>query len=178
MKNKLDGDIIKEWDTIYQSIHQRSDEEKGLGVNHASLALEYFLGEEWIKKTMDYSMECKGPGLDLAMSTLRFIHSEIGTDYAYEIYINSEDEDEKRAALFAIKDIAHPKALNWVEDLIVNSQFVGLGLGILDQLLWCESVYPNEETERLLDLVLELHPNKLNEQVEFIRSYLKHRLRD
>ncbi|MFI2743358.1 hypothetical protein ACG2LH_11510 [Zhouia sp. PK063] len=136
------------------------------------LAIESFLGKSWIENTVDYIIELK-PGWDLAVNCLRILESEYATDYAYNIYKNSTDKNDRRIAVLIIKDIAHPKSIDCITEFLNDENVADFGLGILDQLLWTEKIEPNELTELLLNLASEKWNGGLKEKVEFIREYLK-----
>ena len=149
-------------------------EKSNSSLTHAGkskLALESFLGKLWIKNTVDYIIQLK-PEWNLAVNCLRILESEYATDYAYQIYKNSTTKEDCRIAVSVIKDIAHPKSIEWIAEFLNDKNVADFGLGVLDQLLWSEKIEPNELTESLLNLATESWNGQLNEKVEFIREYL------
>ncbi len=70
------------------------------------------------------------------MNCLRILESEYATDYAYQVYKNSSNKEDCRLAVLVIKDIAHPKSINWIEEFLNDENVSDFGLGVLDQLLW------------------------------------------
>lgn len=141
----------------------------------AKLAIEKFLGESWIKDTVDHILGLKTEW-NLASSCLRILESEYAADYAYSIYKKSMDKDDCRLAVGVIKDIAHPKSIEWIREFLEDETVADVGLGVLDQLLWCEKIEPSKKTEQLLDLAIEKWGG-MNEKINFIREYLADRKR-
>ena len=139
----------------------------------AKLAIEKFLGESWIKETVDYIIGLEPEWL-LAVNSLRILESEYAADYAYSIYKKSTDPDDARLAVGVIKDIAHPKSIEWIKEFIEDDMVADVGLGVLDQLLWCEKIESSPKTEKLLDLATKKW-SEMSETVSFIRGYLENR---
>lgn len=161
----------KQWNDVYKLIHDKPLEDLNMSRN-AKLALEVFLGKEWVKSTVDYIIKTPGEAWDLALKTLRLLESEYAVDYAYRIYKNSKIKEHRRQAVFVIKDVAHCKSINWVEEFINDTEVIEWGLGVLDQLLWCEKIEPTADTEKLLNLALIKSNGQLKENIQFIRDYL------
>jgi hypothetical protein len=159
----------KEWNQISKLINKTNSK---LTLNRKSkFAIELFLGKKWIKNTVDYIIQLK-PEWNLALNCLRILESEIATDYAYRIYKTSANKEDCRYAVLIIKDIAHPKSIDWITEFLNDENVADFGLGVLDQLLWTEKIEPNELTESLLNLATEKQKGKLAKKVEFIRKYL------
>ena len=140
----------------------------------SKLAIESFLGESWVKSTVDYIIQLK-PEWNLAINCLRVLESELATDYAYSIYKNSIDNDDRRIAALIVKDIAHPKSIAWVEEFLGDQNTADFGIGILDQLLWSEKIEFNEMTDSLLNKAEQMWDGSLSSNVSFIRDYLSKR---
>ncbi|WP_299339494.1 hypothetical protein [uncultured Psychroserpens sp.] len=155
------------WEEIYNVVKTKNLTADG----KSKLAIEFFLGKEWIEKTVDFVIELHNE-FDLAVKCLQILESEHATDYAYNIYKESTRKDTSELAVFVIKEIAHPKSIKWVEEFLNQEHTAEFGLGLLDQLLWCEKIEPNEETERLLTIASEKLNGELIEQVDFIKDYL------
>ncbi|WP_299112174.1 hypothetical protein [uncultured Winogradskyella sp.] len=159
----------KEWSQISELI--KKTDSKLTQDGKSKFAIELFLGKPWIKNTVDYIIQLK-PEWNLAVNCLRILESEYATDYAYQIYKNSINKEDCRFAVLIIKDIAHPKSIDWVAEFLNDENVADFGLGVLDQLLWTEKIEPNELTESLLNLATEKRNGGLVEKVEFIREYL------
>ncbi|GGZ65209.1 hypothetical protein [Mesonia mobilis] len=158
-----------EWRKIAELIKNNNSELTHDG--KSKFAIELFLGKTWIKNTVDYIIELKTEW-NLAVNCLRVLESEYATDYAYKIYKNSTNKDDRRIAVLVIKDIAHPKSIHWITEFLNDENVADFGLGVLDQLLWTEKIKPNKMTESLLNLAAEKKHDGLSEKVEFIRKYL------
>lgn len=150
----------------------KPDFESG-GDSYAKIALEETLGEEWINDTVEHAISGK-KGAELAMNCLRLLNSEKACLYAYHVYKESNGE-RARMAVWLIKHIAHPVSYNWVEEFLNDKNVMTWGLGVLDQLLWCEKIEHDENVERLLNMAKHNSHNSLDELVEFIRDYIKKR---
>lgn len=147
------------------------------GNDLAKKAIEEILGEEWINTTVDHIIHVKR-GSELAMNCLRLLESEKATNYAYEIYKNSSGETASEA-VWLIKQIANPIAFKWVEEFLNDHNVINWGFGLLDQLLWTENIYYNnnkEKVEELFRLALKNSDNKLKEDVDFVKKYLNDRI--
>ena len=146
------------------------------GNDLAKKAIEEILGEEWIKTTVDHIIQVKR-GSELAMNCLRLLESEKATVYAYEIYKNS-DGDTAAEAVWLIKHIANPVAFKWIEEFLNDPNVMIWGFGLLDQLLWIENIYYHNQKEKvdfLFLLALKNSNNQLQEDVNFVKKYLKDR---
>ncbi|MGZ0016942.1 hypothetical protein [Yeosuana sp. AK3] len=159
----------KDWSQISELIAKSNSKLTHDG--KSKFALELFLEKSWIKSTVDYIIQLK-PEWNLALNCLRILESEYATDYAYQIYKNSTDKNDCRIAVLVIKDIAHPKSIDWISEFLNDKNVADFGLGILDQLLWTEKIESNEMTESLLNLATDKWNGELKEKVEFIREYL------
>ena len=105
-----------------------------MGTLVACAALERMIGAEGIHDAVDLIMD-GGTGYEIAESVLVHIRSAEATRYAYSLYRASTGQRAADAAR-VIKQIAHPLALQWVEELLAHPTAAGWGMGLLDQLLW------------------------------------------
>ena len=147
------------------------------GNDLAKKAIAEILGEEWIQTTVDHIVQVKR-GSELAMNCLRLLESEKATNYAYEIYKNSNGERASEA-VWLIKQIANPVAFKWVEEFLNDPNVMIWGFGLLDQLLWTENILYDDEKEKvdsLFQLALINSDNKLKEDVDFVKKYLNDRI--
>lgn len=147
------------------------------GSHFARLALEKVLGPENIRSAVDLVLTWD-PASELITSVLSFIRSSTAVDLAYEAYKNSSgNRDRGTAAVWLIQQIAHPKALDWVEEFLADDALGDLGVGVLDQLLWTGAVeYQHEPRAQRLLATIDQHPDAhLRDRAEFIRRYLRER---
>ncbi|MFC2107522.1 hypothetical protein ACFLRY_04205 [Bacteroidota bacterium] len=131
------------------SIQSENDTLEQGGTEFAKRAMEEILGEEWIKDAVKYAMDGE-IGSEIAMNCLRLISSVEAAKYAYCIYIESEKDEA---------------VMDW-------------GIGLLDQLLWCEIIDYNQEQERinsLFELAYNNSNGRLKDNIDFIKDYLKQR---
>ena len=141
---------------------------------HTQRALEEVLGEENIKAAVDLRLGF-GPGWMIAEGVLRYIRSERATDLAYEAYTTAGG-DRSIQAVFLIKEIAHPKALDWVEELLRDERVTGLGANLLDQLVWRHEIELDDAQVRRLLSLAEAHPDEgVRDNAAFIRGYTSKR---
>ncbi|MGN6399506.1 MAG: hypothetical protein ACTHMD_03565 [Flavisolibacter sp.] len=165
--------MITDWKAIGYKIGTiREDGESG-GDSFAKIALEEILGQEWIETTVEQIVSFKR-GFELAMSCLRYIHSERAVLYAYNIYKTSNG-DRAAQAVWLIKHIAHPVAFDWIEEFLNDNNVMIWGIGVLDQLLWSEQIIYDEKANSLLNIAEEKANGELKGQVEFIREYIQER---
>lgn len=148
------------------------------GNNYAKLALEHILGEEWIKETVNTALSGE-LGSELAMNCLRHLSSEKAVDYAYSIYKLDPNIERKRMAVWLIKHLAIEKSYLWVEEFLNDQNVIDWGIGVLDQLLWC-NIIDYEDEKPKIDYLLKLADTNSNgllrENIDFIKEYLKGRL--
>jgi hypothetical protein len=160
------------WKEIAKQIGALQDNGSESGsTRDGQAALEAILGDKWIQDAVEHILSFRS-GSEVALSCLRILHSEKAVRYAYQVYKDATGERADRA-VFIIKDIAHPVALQWVEEFLNDSNVMARGLGVLDQLLWTEQIPYNEQVEALLQLALANSNNLLADHVSFIKDYLK-----
>ena len=143
------------------------------GDSFGQAAVADILGVEWIRATVDHSISWKN-GNELAMSSLRIIHSEKAVHYCYQIYKSSDGERAERA-VWLMKQLAHRVSYKWVEEFLNDQNALGWGLGLLDQLLWTSEIQYDEQVESLLQLALTNSNVLVAEKVAFIKGYLQDR---
>lgn len=143
------------------------------GTRYAQKALETILGDEWIKETVEHAIAYE-IGSELAMNCLRHLQSEKACRYAYDVYKSSTGE-RARMAVWLIKHMANEISFQWVEEFIDDPNTVAWGLGVLDQLLWGDHIEYSEEVETLFAKASANSNGALDENIQFIREYLKNR---
>jgi hypothetical protein len=115
------------------------------------------------------------PGFELAMNVLRHIQSLRALEMAYAAYKDSTGQ-RASAAVWLIKHIAHPHALNWVAEFLADENVAGWGIDVPDQLLWTHEVDPDDSRVASLLHHTEQHPSDgVREGAAFIRKYLSGR---
>jgi hypothetical protein len=148
------------------------------GTYRAKKALEMILGDELIKQTVEKAITIDDNSSELAMNCLSHISSLKAAEIAYGIYKNDEIKDRKIMSVWLIKQLAVKESYQWIEEFINDENVIGWGIGVLDQLLWCEVIDYDEERERidfLLELTLSNSNNELKDNVDFIKNYLNER---
>jgi len=142
--------------------------------DHTRRALEEILGEENVRSAVETRLGL-GPGWHLAEGVLRMLRSEQATDLAHAAYGAARGERAVQAVVL-IKEIAHPKALAWVETFLKDDPVALLGMDLLDQLLYRVAVDDEDaEVQRLLALA-EAHPAEVvRENAAFIRQQIAER---
>lgn len=160
--------MITDWDILGKEIGSESG-----GHDYAQKALEEVLGAEWITATVEYIMSFER-GSEFAMNCLRLLKSEKAVLYAYDVYKNATGERADRA-VWLIKHIHHPIALNWVNEFLNDENVAHWGQGVLDQLLWTEEIQIDSMVIQLLNKAETVFDGGLKENVAFIREYLKGR---
>jgi hypothetical protein len=166
--------MITDWISIgkkVSSIHENGTESGGN--DYAQKALEEILGEEWIATTVEHAISFK-PGSEVAMNCLRLLKSERGVLYAYNVYQSSTGERASQA-VWLIKHIHHPTAFQWVNQFLNDENVADLGIGVLDQLLWCGDIQVDNTVAELLNKAEKVFEGGLKQHVDFIRKYLKER---
>lgn len=165
------------WEKIGIEIGSITKSGESGGSEFANKAFEQILGEDWIKQAVDKAISTE-PGFELAMNCLRHISSEKAAEYAYSIYKTDKEGVNRKMAVWLIKHITVEKSYDWVEEFLNDSDVMGWGIGVLDQLLWCEKIDYEDEKEQvdyLLELAMTNSGGELLENVEFIKDYLKTR---
>lgn len=172
--------MITDWKEIGINIGALTEKDtfdKGSSTHEAKQALALILGEEWIRHSVDMALTIE-PGAELAMQCLRQLTSEYAVDYAYSIYRSDPDEERKRQAVWLIKHLAVPKSFQWVETFLQDKNVMGWGIGVLDQLLWCNRIdYEDnkEHIDSLFEIAIKNSGGRLKDNIDFIRDYLRNR---
>ena len=122
--------------------------DKGVSTEDAKKALETILGEEWIQETVN-TVITENLGTELALNCLKHLSSERAVNYAYSIYKSDPDLECKRMAVWLIKHLSVKKSYNWIEEFLNDKNVIGWGIGVLDQLLWSEEIYSEDNKERI-----------------------------
>ena len=147
---------------------------QGMGTHRAQKALETILGDEWISEAVEKAIDYNGHSSELAMNCLSHISSLKAAKMAYEIYKTDKDEDRRRMSVWLIKHMHVKESYEWIEEFLNDKEVIGWGLGVLDQLLWCDVIdYEDERINYLLDIALLNSAGELSVNVDFIRRYLK-----
>lgn len=160
---KLDTELTEEYNI------------KSYGTFRAQKALEVILGDEWIKQAVEQAINFNGNSSELAMNCLRHISSKKAAVMAYSIYKNDPIEDRRVMAVCLIKQLAVKESYNWVEEFLEDKKVIMWGLGVLDQLLWCNVIDYDEESNQvdfLLHLAVKNSNGELQDNVDFIKGYL------
>lgn len=131
------------------------------------------MGEEWIITTVEHAISFK-PGNEVAMNCLHLLKSEKAVLYGYDAY-KSSTGDRASQAVWLIKRICHPIALNWVDEFLSDENVAKEGLGVLDQLLWSEQIDVDDNVTQLLNKADTIFDGQMKNGVEFIRLYLRER---
>jgi hypothetical protein len=145
------------------------------GSRQAARALEVLLGSQNIRRAVDLLISGRG-SLDaraIAGSVLAYIQSLEATEIAYRVYREASG-DEAVQAVGLIKDIAHPRALEWVEEFLADPGVAGVGIGVLDQLIFHHRANAESPEVHGLLAIAAGHPNEhVREQAAFIQGYLR-----
>ena len=150
--------------------------EKG-GMEFAKRALEEILGDEWIEDAVEHAIS-GDPGSEIAMNCLRYIESIRAAKYAYKVYKESSIYDERSMAVWLIMHLRVKESFDWIEEFLNDESVIDWGIGLLDQLLWCE-IIDNEQEQERIDSLFELadknSEGRLKDNIDFIKDYLKQR---
>ena len=94
--------------------------------------------------------------------------------YCYEIFKGPRKLAIRRAAVELLRVVADRRALPWIPEFLNDSDpdIQGWGIGVLDQLLYSELVWP-EEAEDLLKTAEQHQSEHVRERAEWIRNFLR-----
>ena len=151
-----------------------ADGEAG-GSNDARRALELIIGEDALRASVDHYVAYRR-GYELARSVLSQLRPWCAMSYCYEIFKGPQELPARRAAIELLRLVADRRALPWIPEFLHDSDpdIQAWGIGVLDQLLYSELIWP-DEAEELIETA-ELHQNNLvREGAERIRRYLRTR---
>ena len=165
--------IAKELGTI-QKLSGGAIAESG-GNDYAKQAISKILGENTLKEAVDYYLKSK-PGSELARSVLSLIRSPSALNYCFEIYNTNQNIKIRRNTVYLIQGIVDSSALPWVKIFLndPDKEIQNSGAGVLDQLLWCEFIEP-EDCNDELDILKKHQNSSVRERYKFIKNFLKDR---
>ncbi|EGF93643.1 hypothetical protein ABI_20840 [Asticcacaulis biprosthecium C19] len=129
----------------------------------AQRALAEILGETELKAAVD-AYVAGDRGADTARSVLMLIRPSFTIDYCHEIYLSSQDEDEKSMAVNLLKAIGDARVLAWIPLYLsdANAAVRAWGIGILEELYYRDEV-ESEAYEAVLRLALAHPENYIRE---------------
>jgi len=148
------------------------------GTAFARHALEFLLGSDNIRDAVRLVLEPpsgRQAASSVALSVLRHIRSLEATELAYAAYKNVSGQDAA-IAVGLIADIAHPRALDWVEEFLRDADVAPAGVGVLDQLLFTWSVDSEDErVQSALKLALRHKDTHVRERARKVRALVRRR---
>ena len=150
----------------------KPDGEAG-GSEDARRALELIIGEDTWRATVDHYVASRR-GSELARYVLWQLRPWSAMSHCYEIFKGSHKLAVRRSAVELLRVVADRRALPWIPEFLNDSDpdIQTWGIGVLDQLLFSELVWP-EEAEELIKMA-ELHRNDgVRDAAESIRSHLR-----
>ena len=166
------------WVELAQLCRERGT--RSYGSAEAMIALEIIIGEDTIRKAVDYYIDLK-PEHELARQVLWRLRPPSGMARCYDIFKSDTNLERRRSAVELLRVIADRRVLPWIEEFWADPDpgIQNWGAGVLDQLLWGGGMDANgadyKEVERLIDHG-ETHPNPgVRELMTFIRKYLADR---
>jgi len=165
--------MVTDWKKLARELGSLHESGESGGDSFAKRAFEEILGDEWIESTVDDIIAFKR-GDELAMSCLRYLNSSKATKYAYQVYKSSQGERADRA-VWLIKNLANPIALEWIREFLNDTNVIHWGIGVLDQLLWTEQVPYDDKVKALLDLADKNLNGQSKDNTDFIRQYVEKR---
>lgn len=147
-----------DWEQLAVAVGSiRPDGSMHAGTDYAQRALEHILGDENIRAAVELVVTA-GPADHLAASVLRFIQSPRALDLAYSIF-KTRPYAEAPLAVWLTKEIGLPRSLDWIEEFLADEMVAGVGVDVLDQLLFSRAVEPSDTRVLRLLRVMEGHPN-------------------
>jgi hypothetical protein len=167
-----------DWQELASKLNLLHENGEGSGSKEALRALESILGEDTLRRSVDYYID-RRPGSELARSVLWQLRPWSAMSYCYEIFKSTQGLDNRRAAIELLRVVADARALPWIHEFLKDDdptiQFAGIC--VLDQLLFSALVDPEDAGELLREA--EAHQNgPVNERAKFIRTYLCDRADD
>jgi len=139
------------------------------GTMYAQHALEKILGPENIRSATELVLN-RQYGSELARNVLVHICSGEALEIAYQAY-KIGDKERLASALLLIKDLFHPKSMEWMEEFLRDDDpmVVSLGLSVLEDLIWFRAI--RSDDERIVPL-LGIVASHDNEQVRDKATHL------
>ena len=166
--------MITNWERLAKQLGSLLDDGSEVGgSDFAQQTFDEILGDEWIEDAVEHIVSNKRGG-ELAMNCLRLIHSTKATTYAYRVYKTSNGVRAAQA-VWLIKQLANPISLDWVEEFLDDKNAINWGVGVLDQLLWCEQIKYDNRVKSLLELADKNSNGELREYTDFIRQFMDER---
>jgi hypothetical protein len=137
-------------------------------------ALEEILGDEWIQHAVDTFIE-GGKGNELAIKTVRHVHSKKAAEYAFKVFNDHKNTDIQKAnlAIFAMCDILHPLCMTYMETFLREEKYANTGLWLMRQLLF-DSVIFYEKKQ--LNMMLKNAKFGDKETIDLIKNYIKNEM--
>lgn len=161
-----------DWTQLARDVGSLHDDGESGSHLLAMAALERIIGEDNIASAVEHVIGLL-PGGELAMNVLREVRSERAVRLAYDIY-QASSGDRASTAVWLIKHVAHPCAVPWIAEFLADPNVAVWGVGVLDQLLFCGQVEP-EDVEHLLVLAEHNANDNVRENAAFIRELLQRR---
>ncbi len=136
----------------------KPDGEAG-GSDDARKALELIIGEDALRASVDHYVAYRR-GYELARSVLWQLRPWSAMSHCYEIFKRPKELALRRAAVELLRVVADRRALPWIPEFLDDSDpdIQSWGIGVLDQLLFSELLWP-EEAEELIKTA-ELHQSE------------------
>ncbi len=76
-------------------------------------------------------------------------------------------------AVWLIKEIRHPVAIAWIPEFLADPSVNGVGMDVLDQLIFAHRVDPeSEEVANILGLADQHQLQVVQDKAAFIKSYI------
>jgi hypothetical protein len=143
-----------------------------IGGDHlAREALEILIGEEQIRKAVDYYVEW-GPANELIRSICWLLAPWSAMQRCYEVFRTETDMDRRLNALDLLVVTADARTIPWVEEFLDHDEIViqNFGARMLDQLIFSGRV-DISDVESLV-MKAEQHPNpSVRERIANVRTY-------
>lgn len=165
-----------DWESLARRLGSLSDNSEVGGTYFAQVAIAELLGPELLRSAVDYYVD-RPPGSELARSVLALLRPSSAIERCYEIYVQDQDIDRRRAAVELLGAIGTGRALEWVNEFWRDSDpgIQNWGANLLDQLLFSYQV----EIDAALPLLREgiNHPNpNVRETISSIQRYMRDRM--
>ena len=148
------------------------------GDDLAMAAITKALGEGWVIEAIEYYLS-HSVGGELARSVLGLLRPQEARDYCIHLFMTDPDLDRRRTAVNLLRAVALRDTLPHVSTFLRDPDptIQNWGAGVLDQLLWCQFVEP-EECADALEL-MRAHPNdEVVSTYQWITEFLANRSSD
>jgi hypothetical protein len=164
-----------DWKALATELGRTTYTDRGWTEQGGSLAaceaLELILGPQALRSSVDYYIS-RQPGFELVRSVLWLLHSPSAMERCHEIFLTTEDIEDRRAAIELLRVVADKRALEWVPDYLADpdAEIQVWGIGVVDQLLMSGAEF--EDCLAILDAA-ETHANgDVREKAQWIREHL------